>query len=460
MKTLSLLLLLNSGLVFADTPRMPPVSAPSSDSFDRFSTLVPLTVSGKNALQKIVLTPEIYESCALARCADLRVFNGKKEHVPFAVEWPSDKREEKWSLVSFYPLYGKNVDTVGDLRFVPQRDSEGKVIDVKSLPKKGDVKKERLLGYLIQLNEQPVAALRLAWKDKASFFLNHVTVEQSTDLEHWSPVKAEGSLVNLAYQNSDLVRNTIDLTDIYSPFLRITWDSNFSGVNLKSVEALVRSYFELKPTERGTKDLKSQYVSNPQGSFFLADTGGAFPVDTVEVFLAQTNSVTPLALETSDSPDGPWRKVYEGNFYRVYMDDKLLVNESLHRIGVGGRYWKIIPRKEDAAMQAEPPTLRVSWKPEPFLFIAQGEGPFWLATGNAKAGKPDPKNRDLVSTIKPLGNDIPQATVSKPQTQDVPPPVEIPVKKDVRPLILWFVLGFGVILLGVFAFKLAKEMKD
>jgi hypothetical protein len=104
-----------------------------------------------------------------------------------------------------------------------------------------------------------------------------------------------------------------------------------------------------------------------------------------------------------------------------------------------------------------PPTLEVSWKSPSIVFVAQGEGPFHLAFGNAQAA----------STALPLPTLIPATPASLKLGQARvgpvragPPPTRLESlvgEMNPRRFALWAILFAGVGALGFMAWRLSKQ---
>ncbi len=443
---------------------------PNPDTIDRFETLFPIIKNGPDALQQVWLIEQVYQSFKTGDCHDLRVFNSKNESLPFVVEKvsPQTFKEDQWSETSFYPLYGQNSDSVHDLKIVPRRDSTGRIVDIDSVPLSGKGKNTgQLLGYLLDTHldkQKKLGALRFYWKNNDSFFISTLTIEASNDLKSWRYITRDGILSNLSYKGSVLKRDIIDLLGIHEQFIRITWGEDFSGLSLTRVSSLISSSGQDKSLE-----MKNNFSFKPlSGSeeSYLSDTGGFYPISTLDILLMQSNTVASITLTVANSEDGPWRQVFSGTVFNIIQSGKQLTQGPLPVFLSGGRYFKLTVNANNPSLGI-PPELAISWKPEKLVFVSQGDPPFTLAVGNSDASPYDENNRNLVNTVRQINKKSPQSTsapaeasIAEPTKKVVGPLPKYKKPIDKRAWILWSILGGGVLLLSLLAMSLMKEVKQ
>ena len=106
------------------------------------------------------------------------------------------------------------------------------------------------------------------------------------------------------------------------------------------------------------------------------------------------------------------------------------------------------------------PNLEVTWRPHKLKFIARGEGPFLLAYGKYEietndAGQKLVRGFDSESAVLSLPVTLGNRTTlggiaaTKPSVADA---------YDAQKIILWSILGIGVLILGGMAIRLLREL--
>jgi len=229
--------------------------------------------------------------------------------------------------------------------------------------------------------DSTLSALRMSWPAAASDYSGRVSVEVSDDLGSWRTIVAAAPIANLRANGQMLIENRIALAPTAAKYWRIKWLGAPPAFEISSVVA--------EPTEsvaapaRATLEVGGK--PDPANSNdYLFDLGAHAPVSRVNVLLPEVNTTAGVELSSRRMAKDPWRIVARAGFYRLKTADAEQQNAPLEVRVDNDRYWRA--RITDGA---GPPraTLRlhVEWIPNEVTFLAQGQGPFLLAYGNATA---------------------------------------------------------------------------
>jgi hypothetical protein len=119
------------------------------------------------------------------------------------------------------------------------------------------------------------------------------------------------------------------------------------------------------------------------------------------------------------------------------------------------RYWRVSADKRGGGLGAKAPRLVVAWVPHELVFVARGTPPFYVAYGSAGA-----TSAAVSLAAIPQNVSIARASLGTPESlggeaRRAAPPAPYPWKTGV----LWGILIVGAGLLGLMAYRLAKETR-
>jgi hypothetical protein len=182
----------------------------------------------------------------------------------------------------------------------------------------------------------------------------------------------------------------------------------------------------------------------------------ALPVELARVELADDNSLAALTLKTGSQE--PLEELARITAFRLRSGDDTLRNGDID-LAPSSRMRMF--RLDAATPLASAPRLSFAFRPDRFVFLAEGAGPWMLAVGSRSARRPDyPLDAALASLRANLGRtwQPPRATigVARLSAGDAalqPPPQPTPW----RQWLLWAVLVLGAALVTVFALGLLRS---
>jgi hypothetical protein len=196
--------------------------------------------------------------------------------------------------------------------------------------------------------------------------------------------------------------------------------------------------------QRESFTLTGRGIDEQPGTFEYL-SAGPFPVESVDIALADRNAVADVVLETRASTDAPWQQRLHTTTFRLGGDGDELTSPALDVALLRDRHWRL--RTQPA--QARAPTLRLSYRPDQFVLLTQGDAPYRLAAGSRAARRPDYPMRTVLSQLRLRHGDLwlpPHAALgvgaalSGDAALSVPPPPP-PYKQ----WLLWGVLALGAL---------------
>jgi len=425
--------------------------------------------SGSSAW-RIDLTPDVYAWVQDPALRDIEVFNAANESVPFArlaVE-PATTSKERMALVPVLALPAASSSAAAsDLRLIIDRDADGRLrrIDAGEQAPAKTATRDWLLD--VSAFDHPIDSIVLGWTDPASGVVARFDIEAGDDLQSWRKV-GTATVLALEQQGAHLERRDIALGGLRAKYLRLHRLDD--GAELTGLTAQARA-IEVGRAAPARVWLTAPLAPAPAANADRAATNvvrfdyalkSAVPVDTARIELATDNALAPLTLlaHPPQSAADAWTRLATITAFRLRQGDDTIRNGDIE---LGGTERLRDFRIESRTPIAAPPQLTLSFRPESFVFLAQGNGPYSLAVGSAVARRADyPVDAALASLRASLGKGwqppiaaLGSARVSAGETalRAAPPPTPW------RRWLLWGVLIAGALLVAAFALSLLRGAK-
>jgi hypothetical protein len=415
-----------------------------------------LEADGSEALYQVALPAAVYRVVAHPDLADVRVFNGAGQVVPHA--WRPRRSDQVDSLppvpLTLFPLRATAGTDVDEISIRLRRDAAGRadVVVTSSGGRSGTVK--RTVAYLADLTKvpRPLRALALEWESRPDGFAGRLRVDGSDDLDAWRTLVAAASLVRLEIAGQRLDQKRIELPPDTARYLRLSW------VSEQSEEPPELSGARGEPVGR-TVDPAREWIRvkaepGPEPGEYVFDLGGHFPVDRVRVGLSEPNTVAQVEWLVRDEPEAPWRRVASRVVYRLRRPDGEITSPAVPIPVSTERHWLLRVDQRGGGVGVEAPTLEAGWVPDALVFAARGEPPFQLAYGNREA-------RPAAHAIETLIPDVEAITVSNTrilEPRTLGGDARLVEGTDWKRWSLWASLLLGVVILGLMAWRLARQM--
>ena len=424
-------------------------ASPSGSSPQDFAYRMKVVGTGDAAAYRVALPLAVYQKITRPDLADLRVFNGSGEQVPFAIERPAAGTVS--NAATALPLFPLKDDSGATLDAIRVTIESGRgAINVQTgdrSPPSGRIDSYLVDGRLLDL---PVAALRLEWPQDAADFAGRVRVEASDSLNDWRLVNGAAPIANLHSDAQRLVEQRVEFPPTKARFWRLSWSGAAAPFVLTAV--LGEPAKQNVDAQHTSLSLAAVPTRNAPGEFEY-DLGSSVPVDRVNLELPEINTVVDVELLSRARAGHGWHTVRRSGFYRLKGEAEELCNGPVAVPPDTDRHWLLRTDPKRGGLGTSAPRLVVEWVPHEVVFVARGAGPFYVAYGSATA-----EGAAVSLAVLPKNVAIVAASLSAPESAGgdsrlQPPPAPFPGKT----LLLWAILIAGTGLLAWMALRLSKD---
>jgi hypothetical protein len=414
----------------------------------------PIQTQGDAAAYVLELDAEVLANVTRADLRDLAVFNAQGQPVPFA-PWPAERKDDArreplaWLRVPL-PAPGQpdslalrlERDTDGRLRGLDLRADAGAPPPPQQhdlLVDRGDDEPPLLSRLHVQLgpDTRPPVNLR-------------VRVSASNDLDRWDTLGSGLPLVTLNDNGLHIERLQLDIAPTRARYLRLAIEGDGSWPDIAALQA-ERVVDAGDGRAWRSIELTGTPVADQPGTFAYTSPGPV-AVARVDVRLAQANSVSAVAVHAREPGAESWQVVTGFTAFRLGTG----ADEVQHVApGIGlqrEREWQVVT----LPTLTQAPTLVLGYQPDRFVMLAQGEGPFVLVAGSARAMREDyPVKAALAASPSP-----PQTATLGARSESGGAQALAPKRgEDWQRWLLWAVLGLGAGLVLVVSLRVLRQPK-
>lgn len=448
------------GALAADTP-------PPAD----FAWHATLTPPAGASLARIDVPVQALLGMRSGNANDVRVFNAAGAVVPFAMLGGADlRRAAPFAQTISYKAYqlfaasnpdGKPARGTVEVRVDAgdQRNSAWVRWDRPDMKTSAiDAAAQPLQAALFDMRaeKQNLGALDVV-VDMPHNALVHMTVATSTDLMDWTPVATKGPLFQ--FDGGDAPSNTVlelvQPLQVQGRYVRLSW-SGQSGVKLRALTGTVAA------SQTAASPLRADLPpGTPDGNSALNwSLPFATPIAALHLQAVQNNSLVPVRILGRGDASQPWRTLASSVVYRLDGVGQSGSNPATALHGASVQSLRVEAGKgialPDGGLQAA-----VEFAPVQVAFLASGAGPFTLAVGRPQTAAAA-VDASLLGSVTPAKLiELPLATLSNIVVQARPvdgPSRWLPEGVSLRSVLLWVVLGVGVLALGFVALSLMRQM--
>lgn len=432
---------------------------------DEYARQWPLTLGRDDGgAYRVTLDQGVYRQLQDPALRDLVVANRDGVAVPtsvFAPEAPLAKAPQRIALPWFaLPSTPPGSSGAQGWALISQADPDGRLRRVEARITDSSVAALPRSALLVDLSHvrEAIAALELQWQPIDALDLGY-RVEASEDLEHWQTLATRGRMVDLQREGRHLLQRRIELYGLLpqyqqARYLRLTPDRNDQPITIIAVTA------ELAVARKAAApqwlELTGRRGRESADTFEFA-VDGRFPVQQVDVALAGNHAVE-WQVESRDDEEDTWRP-RAGPWVAYQIDAAGVGSQSPAReLGmiVRDRHWRL---RANGPLTGEP-TLKLGYRPEVVVFLAQGSAPYALAAGSARARRADSPMPQLVAGIrKQRGVDWQPSPAYLGTPQLLAGETVLQTPRDWKSWLLWSVLGLGALVVGAFALTLLRAAK-
>jgi hypothetical protein len=422
---------------------------PDGSSPNDFAYRMKVNGTADAAAYRVALPLAVYQKIVHADLSDLRVFNGSREQVPFAIERPAAGTvSNAATALSLFPLQDDSSATLDAIRVTIE--SGQRAINVQTdgrTPPAGQINTYLVDGRSVDV---PVAALRFEWPEDAADFAGRVRVEASDSLGDWRGVALAAPVANLHSGAGRLLEPRVEFSPTKAKFWRLSWVGQAAPFVLTAVLAEpARQNVDARHT---SLNVAAAAARNAPGEFEY-NLVARLPVDRVNLELPDSNTVVDVELLSRTYATDAWHTVRRSGFYRLKSDGEELRNGPV-AVGLNAdRHWLVRTNPKAGGLGSVAPHLVVEWVPHELVFIARGTGPFHVAYGSATA-----ESAAVSLAVLPKNVSIAPASLSDPEplggdARLEPPPAPYAWKA----VLLWAILIAGAALLAWMALRLSKD---
>ena len=409
---------------------------------------------------------EVYQSAADAKLRDIAVFNGNGISVPRILnhEEVDDEEIEVQVALDLVPFFGKEVDQPDQLHVLLRSDENGLMLDmdlaeVNRQKARVSVGRETPTSYLADFRnlQHSIEALVFEFPEFPEGFMGSVLLEDSVDLQYWRKV-GSATLAELRHEDALILQNRIELSKIITHYLRISWSDMPENWQIESAAGI---YFEDEQIEEREWITLDAISPDRDASEFFFTAGGSPPVDRVSVLLPNDNVVVRASIFHRANRQNEWRKVTEGVFYNVTRQGNRFETPAMEIATSRLSEWKVVI---DSGVTGGPVRVKLGWRPDKLLFVAQGSAPFEMVTGRAEAslqGFPedsllgDSRIFDVLLAAGPPGS----AALGPRESIMGAKGLDLRKTADWKQLALWAGLLLAVLVVGKMTFSLLRDLK-
>jgi hypothetical protein len=444
MKRMTCLLLLLPALAFA-TGR------------DDYARQWPLTLQdGDAGAYRVTLDRDVYRSAISPTLRDVAVFNGDGQLVPAALFDPAQPLAQAARQIElpWFPLPPGEALPAQDIAVISERDAQGRVRRVETrMADAAQTPARAANAWLIDASavREPIAALLLEWPQSDAAIDVAYRVDGSDDLRDWRTLQPHTQLLDLVRGGQRLQQRRIAL-DGNAKYLRLSplrADAvlPLSGVRAEFVTAATASDWQWE-------SLQGRVVEESGKTYYDFTIDGRFPFARADIDTAG-NDANEWTLHSRDDADaqwitraGPWVAFQVGSGRSAPQEFGSVVRD---------RHWRLSSRSPASGV----PTLKLGYRPEVVVFLAQGKPPYALAAGSAHAVRADAPLPQLVDTIRAQrSRDWQPASATLGAMQTLAGENVLAPKHDWTSWLLWSLLVAGAIVVAGFAISLLHGSRD
>jgi len=448
-----------------------PAGASDAPNPDAFAWRGTLALPAGASLVRVDVPVQALMQLQTSRADDLRVFNAAGAVVPYALLGRSDLShaapEAQTPAYRAYPLFAAGAAKPSRGAVQVQVDGganhssawvrwDSAVTDGAT-----DATAQPLQAALFDLRgeQQTLDALHLTMELPHNALVP-VAVSTSADLKDWTPVATKGPVFQ--FDGTEAPSNaTLELRQplgVKGRYLRLAWAGQ-SGVKVVSLTGRVAA------TQTAPEPLRAPLpAGTPDGNSLNWTLPFATPIAALHLQAAQNNTLLPVRVLGRGDAAQPWRMLASTVVYRLDSVGAGTSNPATPLHGASVRALRVEAGKgqtlPEGGLQAT-----VEFAPLPIAFLASGAGPFTLAVGRAQTPSAA-VDASLLGAVAPAKlAELPVATVAAVELH--PPaglaqsaPAWLAQGVPMRTVLLWLVLGLGVLSLAGVAYALLRQLQS
>ena len=427
---------------------------------DDYAQQWPLALSRDDGgAYRVVLNRDVYRQLRSAKLEDLDIVNADGIALASSLFGPEQPLAQAADAVEvpWFPLPRGNDGQPSNISSISEIASDGSLRRVVMADATAPGDSDEYLIDISRLRE-PVSALRFEWKAEQPSFEHTYQVAASDDLKTWRTVQGNGRLIQLANAGRRISENRIEMDSVQAKYLRVLPVGN-DRRGLQLTRVLAELPERVTAPEWQWEELSAQRVQEAGVEYYEFEVQGRFPFQVTDVSLPG-NSANEWMLKSRDDPKAEWQFA-AAPWLTYQVEGAGAANRSAPQTLDGTsrhRYWRLFSKQP---LQGQLPTLRLGYRPEVVVFLAQGQPPYALLAGSARARRAEAPLAQMVEALRrERGNDWQPSPAYLGKAQALAGEAALkpaPPKRDWKNWLLWALLASGALLVAGFAFSLLRN---
>ena len=418
----------------------------------------PLVLSAEQAgAYRVVLDREVYTTTAWPDLRDVDVLDAGGRPVAAALFGPEQPTAlpARRVVVPWFPLPASPQDAAGS-RVSAQFGENGRIVRIEA-EGGGTAAAGPARAFLVDLSgiRDNAEALEFSW-DAGTPREARYRVEGSQDLQNWQAVQDRVTLVELQRGSQRLLRDEAPIRGGLRYIRFVPLDAS-PALPIREVRVRLDEVHAQQSVL--WSELRGRRISEQGVDGFAYESDGRYPVALADL-VVDDYAVGEWTLESRDALDAPWR-LRAGPWVAYRVAGQQPSTSPAQRLSSGparDRYWRL---RSHGALPEQAPTLRLGYRPEVVVFLAQGTPPYALVAGSASARRAavpmpelvDALRRDRGEDWQPAPAYLSSASALAGDAALIPPPTP----RDWKTWLLWGLLVLGAALVAAFAFSLLRS---
>lgn len=425
---------------------------------DDYAVQWPLTLADEGAgAHAVVLDDAVYRQTRLAALRDLDVLNAEGASVPAQLMRTGDGGRAQAPRVPVrWFVLPRAADVQGGWSMAVERGADGSVLRVQADARGGQAG-EGPAAWLVDASglDAGIEALHLEWAAGEESIDRAYRIEASDDLRDWRPVQSQAQLIDLSRAGERLLQRRVPVA-VRARYLRLLPAQGQGSPQLQAVHAELAAPDRRAPLQ--WRELAGTPLQERGAQARVFDLDARYPVEAADLQY-DGNGTGQWRLYSREHADAPW-VLRAGPWVAYAIGSGDGANRSVPQPLTGitrDRHWKLV----GAEGVRLAPQLRLGWRPEALVFIAQGAPPYRLVAGSARAQREDAPVAQSLEAIRSVqGPDWRPGAATLADMQPLAGEAALmpaTAPRDWRGWLLWALLIGGALLVAGFAASLLRK---
>ena len=389
-----------------------------------------ITTSQESGLISVELPVEVYKGVTSHRLSDVAVFDALGNPMPQRIERVVSRSERVTSsALPFTRLEQKSQKSSDEVEVLINNKS---VKITKQEPLENT-------SYMIDSSRMKNGIDYLIIRSDAESYMVSIDIAKSDDLKHWSLLAHDERLAKLSMQNTNVLKERINIRTGATPYLRIESSEPF----------VISSVTAYRHETQYQVDEKTQIAYTKEDGVITFTLPPFIYLKSLFFTLPDADQMYQLKVVSKDKKDGEASVVARGNIYSLEGGK---VRKDEIAVGTFGKKYRIEAQNNSYLPQLL--SLHYTRDRSVLTFLAQGVAPYTLRYGSLRTTV---VNSDL-SAFRPSDTYVP-ASIGEGVLRN-PDAITTPKKPEKESaLLVWLALLVGVVLLSFMSYKLIKDTK-